>query len=89
MGEKRRRILLSCRDVTERATDLMERRLPLREWLAMKVHLGMCHACRNYMDQLRKTVGLLRDPRLRAELREDEAARVAAAARRGDSGTAE
>lgn len=81
--------MLSCRDVSERATDLMERRLPLREWLAMKVHLGMCQACRNYMDQLRKTVGLLGDPRLRAELREDEAVRVATAARRGDSDRAE
>ena len=81
--------MLSCREVSERATDLMEQRLPLREWLAMKVHLGMCQACRNYMDQLRKTAGLLRDPRLRAELSDNEAARVAAAARRGDSGKAE
>jgi len=62
----------------------MERRLPLREWLAMRVHLGMCQACRNYMDQLRKTVGLLAHPRLKAELRDEDAARVAAAARRRD-----
>jgi predicted anti-sigma-YlaC factor YlaD len=79
--------LLSCRDVTERATDLMERRLPLREWLAMRVHLGMCRACRNYMDQLRKTVGLLADPRLKAELRDEDVARVSAGARGRDEKT--
>jgi len=36
------------------------------------------------MDQLRKTVGLLAHPRLKAELRDEDAARVAAAARRRD-----
>lgn len=82
-------MLLSCRDVTEQATNMMERRLPLREWLAMQVHLRMCQACRNYMDQLKKTVGLLRDPRLKAELGGDEAARVAAAARRAKGDTRE
>ena len=51
----------TCRDVTELATDYTERALPLRDWLGLRFHLSRCQACRNYMDQLRKTIALLRD----------------------------
>jgi hypothetical protein len=54
-------ILLRCRDVTELATGYMDHTLPLRSRLAMRLHLSLCIACRTYMDQLKKTVGLLRD----------------------------
>lgn len=53
--------MLTCRDVSERATDYMERAMPLRENLAMRLHLGLCGACRAYVGQLRMTVGLLRN----------------------------
>jgi predicted anti-sigma-YlaC factor YlaD len=52
--------VLTCRDVTERATDYMERALPLRASLAMRMHLGLCAACRAYLGQMRMTVRLLR-----------------------------
>lgn len=77
-----------CRDIPELADDLLERRLTLRDWLGVKFHLSRCQACRNYVDQLRKTVALLRDPRLRVETPETEAARVRAAARRAEEGDA-
>ena len=53
--------MLTCRDVSERATDYMERAMPLRENLAMRIHLGLCGACRNYVGQLRMTAKLLRN----------------------------
>lgn len=51
----------TCRDVSELATDYMERVLPLRDNLAVRFHLSRCMACRTYINQLQKTVALLRD----------------------------
>jgi hypothetical protein len=45
--------------VSEQATDYMEGALPLRRRLAMRWHLRQCSMCRAYLDQLRKTIGLL------------------------------
>lgn len=50
----------TCRDVSELATDYMERTLPLRDSLGMRFHLSRCVACRTYIKQLQKTVALLR-----------------------------
>ena len=52
--------MLTCRDVTEHATDFMEGALPVRTHLAMRLHLFLCRMCRAYLHQLRRTVGLLR-----------------------------
>ena len=52
--------MLKCRDVSELATDYMERALPLRLWLGVRLHLLLCDMCRAYIDQLRKTALLLR-----------------------------
>lgn len=54
----------TCRDVSELATDYMERTLPLRDSLGMRFHLSRCVACRTYMKQLHKTVALLRGRQL-------------------------
>jgi hypothetical protein len=51
--------VLKCREVTELATDYMERALPVRLWLGVGLHLFLCSMCRAYLDQLRKTVTLL------------------------------
>jgi predicted anti-sigma-YlaC factor YlaD len=56
----RKKLLPTCRDISELTTDLLERKLDLRSWLGVKFHLGRCQACRNYVDQMRKTVRLLR-----------------------------
>ena len=52
--------MLKCRDVSELATDYMERALPWRQWLGVRLHLLLCDMCRAYIDQLRKTAALLR-----------------------------
>ena len=51
--------MLVCRDVTELVSDYVERALPLRGRLAVRLHLLRCDACRRYIDQMRKTVRLL------------------------------
>jgi anti-sigma factor RsiW len=51
--------VLRCRDVPERASDLLDGSLPLRTRLALRLHLAMCSMCRAYMDQMRKTRALL------------------------------
>ncbi len=51
--------MLRCRDVTERASELLDGDLPLRERLALRLHLAMCSMCRAYLDQLRRTRALL------------------------------
>ena len=56
--------VLRCRDVTERASDLLEGALPLRLRLALRLHLALCSMCRAYLDQWRKTRGLLGRGRL-------------------------
>ena len=54
------RLLPTCRDVSELATDYMERALPLRDSLAVRFHLSRCINCRTYIRQLQKTIDLLR-----------------------------
>jgi hypothetical protein len=46
--------------MAELVTDYMEGGLTLRGWLAARVHLLLCGACRRYFDQMRRTIGLLR-----------------------------
>ena len=52
-------VVLKCKDVTELATDHMEGALPLRQAMAMRLHLALCSFCRRYFRQLGQTVGLL------------------------------
>lgn len=56
--------MLTCRDLTEHATNYMEGTLPLRTRLAVRLHLFLCGMCRAYLRQLRRTVALLRGRRL-------------------------
>lgn len=78
----------TCRDVAELATDFTERALPLRDWLGMRFHLSRCQDCRNYMEQLRKTVALLRDRSLPGPDPEATERMVAAARKElGNDGT--
>jgi predicted anti-sigma-YlaC factor YlaD len=51
--------MLTCRELTEIATDYLEKDLPWRERLAVHVHLWMCRHCRRYLDQMRKVIALL------------------------------
>lgn len=57
--------MLTCRDVTELATEYQEGALPLRRRLGMRLHVLMCGACRRYLAQMRGVATLL--ARLRPE----------------------
>lgn len=57
--------MLSCKELTELATDYLEGDLRWRDRLRVQAHLWMCRHCRKYLDQMRKVIGLLR--RLPAE----------------------
>ncbi len=51
--------MLSCKDVTEKASDYLDHKLPLRTRLGMRLHLFMCVRCRQYLHQLHTTVRTL------------------------------
>jgi predicted anti-sigma-YlaC factor YlaD len=71
--------MLVCRDVTELVSDYLERALPLRRRLAVRLHLLRCDACRRYIDQMRKTVRLLSRGQLAASSPELEDRLIAGA----------
>lgn len=52
--------MLSCKDVTARATAFLERDLSWWERVQMRLHLALCAACRLYMTQMAATRELLR-----------------------------
>lgn len=51
--------MLSCRDVSERASDLLDGRAPWRVRAAARFHLLMCRYCSRYLQQLRLTKAVL------------------------------
>jgi len=52
--------VLRCRDATARASALLDGELPLRERLALRLHLAVCGKCRRFHRQLHGLVGSLR-----------------------------
>lgn len=51
--------MLSCKDITEKANEYMDRELPFWSRLSVKFHLLMCVHCRRYVNQLKVTVQAL------------------------------
>jgi hypothetical protein len=47
------RVMPSCRDISQLISDGMDRNLPLRKRLSIRLHVGMCRLCRRYEKQLR------------------------------------
>lgn len=58
--------MLSCRDVTENASDYLERELGWWPWLQFRMHLMACRFCWRYVEQLKATIRLVQN--LRVEL---------------------
>ena len=52
--------MLSCKDITHKADEFLEKRLPWHTRLAFKIHLFMCVNCRRYVSQIRLTINTLR-----------------------------
>lgn len=79
--------MLTCREVTERVTDYLERDLSWRQRLQFRLHLLMCGVCRRYVAQMQLTTDLIRrlrdepvpapplDPALREAFRSDRGSR--------------
>jgi anti-sigma factor RsiW len=51
--------MLTCRDVTELATDYQEGALSLRRRLEVRLHLLICRFCRRYLAQMRTVADAL------------------------------
>ena len=53
--------MLRCREVAERATAYVEGDMPRFARWSMRLHLLMCHHCRRFVNQLRRSAELLRE----------------------------
>jgi len=55
--------MLSCKEVTRLVSESLDRQLPLRQRLAVRMHLLLCKACTRYRRQLlfiKKVVPLIK-----------------------------
>lgn len=51
--------MLTCRRMMELITDYLEGRMPLFHRLIFQIHIGTCWQCRQYLSELRATIGAL------------------------------
>jgi len=51
--------MLSCKDITEKANDYLDRDLPFFTRLKVKMHLMVCVHCQRYVQQLQLTIQAL------------------------------
>ncbi len=49
----------TCKDMSELVTDYLDGALPWSTRQKARLHLLLCHACRQYFDQMRRTVRFL------------------------------
>jgi anti-sigma factor RsiW len=52
---------LVCREFVELVSDYLDGLLPERDRIRFEAHLAECDGCAGYLDDLRRTVGLLPD----------------------------
>ena len=52
--------MLKCRQIEQLASDYLDKDLSFRQRMAFKMHLFMCHNCRNYLRQLKTTISSIR-----------------------------
>ena len=52
--------MLSCRQLTEHASDYLERELGPWRRLQVRFHLALCQHCRRYVAQIERTVATVR-----------------------------
>lgn len=70
--------MLSCKDVTERASDLIDGNLSIWDALQMRLHLAMCKGCDAFVAQLRITRDVTRSAAQAEALQEADDARIEA-----------
>lgn len=44
--------MMTCKDISKQVSDSLDRELPLRLRMEMRIHLMMCGLCRNYRKQV-------------------------------------
>lgn len=59
-------MMLTCQEVTELVTDYLEGKQSMVQRMRFQFHLGMCHHCRGYLQQMRFAISALN--RLPAEV---------------------
>ena len=79
-------MIITCRQLVEAVTDAREGALSVLDQLGYRAHLARCAACRTYVQQLERTLGLLRElrtgERTPEELKATLLARLGASRRR-------
>lgn len=68
---------LTCRELVELVTDYFEQALPAPGRARFEAHVAQCDACRDYLDQMRRTIALLGQADL-GDLAPDERERMLA-----------
>lgn len=70
--------MLSCKEVTERASDLIDGNLSTWDALQMRLHLAMCKGCDAFVGQLRMTRDVTRSVAEAEALQAPDDARIEA-----------
>lgn len=52
--------MLSCRDISQHASALLEQELSMRQRIAVRMHLLLCRHCRRFINQLACLTAALR-----------------------------
>jgi len=68
--------MLSCRDVSEKASDYLDRNLPWWARAQVRMHLLLCEYCRRHVAQLKLVVESLRLSGKRDERARESADRI-------------
>ena len=50
---------MTCQELVELITEYLEATLPESERMRLEQHLTVCTGCRNYLEQMRQTIGTL------------------------------
>ncbi|MDO8827368.1 zf-HC2 domain-containing protein [Methylophaga sp.] len=48
--------MLKCRDIEAMASDYLDKDLPFQQRMAFRLHLFLCHNCRNHVRHLKTTI---------------------------------
>lgn len=70
--------MLSCKEVAERASGLIDKELGLFEALQMRLHLAMCKGCAAFVGQMRMTGDLTQKALDSADREEADEQRITA-----------
>lgn len=48
--------MLSCKDVSEQASEYIDGKMPFLKRMQMRLHLAVCAHCRSFMSQMKRTI---------------------------------